>query len=196
MERDPSVIVIGEDVAGAPGKKDQGFEDAWGGVFKLTKGLIGKFGSQRVLDAPISETGFIGAGVGAAATGLRPIVELMFVGFYGVCADQITNNAAKMHYMFGGKVTLPITIITNIGTGAGAGSSAFGEPLLDFCPLSRLEVRSPVGRIHGQGPDDRCHTGRRPGHDLPPQTAPWQDSGRPPTLRGVDCTRRALRCGR
>ena len=120
MERDPSVIVIGEDVAGAPGKKEQGFEDAWGGVFKLTKGLIGKFGSRRVLDAPISETGFIGAGVGAAATGLRPIVELMFVGFYGVCADQITNNAAKMHYMFGGKVTLPITIITNIGTGAGA----------------------------------------------------------------------------
>ena len=120
MERDPAVIVIGEDVAGAPGKKEQGFEDAWGGVFKLTKGLIGKFGSRRVLDAPISETGFIGAGVGAAATGLRPIVELMFVGFYGVCADQITNNAAKMHYMFGGKVTLPITIITNIGTGAGA----------------------------------------------------------------------------
>ena len=120
MERDPSVIVIGEDVAGAPGKKEQGFEDAWGGVFKLTKGLIGKFGSRRVLDAPISETGFIGAGVGAAATGLRPIVELMFVGFYGVCADQITNNAAKMHYMFGGKMTLPITIITNIGTGAGA----------------------------------------------------------------------------
>jgi pyruvate dehydrogenase E1 component beta subunit len=120
MERDPSVIVMGEDVAGAPGKKDQGFEDAWGGVFKLTKGLIGKFGPQRVLDTPISEAGFIGAGVGAAATGLRPIVELMFVGFYGVCADQITNNAAKMHYMFGGKVTLPITIITNTGTGAGA----------------------------------------------------------------------------
>ena len=120
MERDPAVIVIGEDVAGAPGKKDQGFEDAWGGVFKLTKGLIGKFGPERVLDTPISESGFIGAGVGAAATGLRPIVELMFVGFYGVCADQITNNAAKMHYMFGGKVTLPITIITNTGTGAGA----------------------------------------------------------------------------
>ena len=120
MERDPTVIVMGEDVAGAAGKKDQGFEDAWGGVFKLSKGLIGRFGPERVRDTPISEAGYIGAGVGAAATGLRPVVEMMFVGFYGVCADQITNNAAKMHYMFGGKVKLPLTIITNTGTGAGA----------------------------------------------------------------------------
>ena len=120
MERDPSVIVMGEDVSGAAGRKDQGFEDAWGGVFRLTKGLGPRFGTERVRDTPISEAGFIGAAVGAAATGLRPVVELMFVGFYGVCADQITNNAAKMHYMFGGKVKLPLTIITNTGIGAGA----------------------------------------------------------------------------
>jgi len=122
MERDTSVIVMGEDVAGGAGREQQGKQDAWGGVFRLTKGLLPQFGPDRVRDTPISEAGFIGAAVGAAATGLRPVVELMFVGFYGVCADQITNNAAKMHYMFGGKVTLPLTIITN--TGAGAGTAA------------------------------------------------------------------------
>ena len=120
MERDPSVFVMGEDVAGAAGREEQGFSDAWGGVFRLTKGLLPQFGPERVKDTPISEAGFIGAAVGAAATGLRPVVELMFVGFYGVCADQITNNAAKMHYMFGGKVKLPLTIITNIGAGSGS----------------------------------------------------------------------------
>ena len=95
MRRDSSVIVMGEDVAGAGGRK--GFEDAWGGVMRLTKGLYPEFGPNRVRDTPISEAGFIGAGVGAAATGMRPVVELMYVGFFGVCADQITNNAAKMH---------------------------------------------------------------------------------------------------
>ena len=117
MEDDPRVIVMGEDIAGAAGREDQGFVDAWGGPLRLTKGLIQKFGAERVRDTPISEAGFIGAGVGAAATGLRPLVDMMYVGFYGVCADQITNNAAKIHYMFGGKVNVPITIMTNIGAG-------------------------------------------------------------------------------
>ena len=120
MRRDPTVMVMGEDVAGAGGR--EGFEDAWGGVMRLTKGLYPEFGPSRVRDTPISEAGFIGAGVGAAATGLRPVVELMYVGFYGVCADQITNNAAKMHYMFGGKVNIPLTIFA--GTGAGTNSAA------------------------------------------------------------------------
>ena len=103
MTRDPSVIVMGEDVAGGAGREDQGIIDSWGGPMRLTKGLITEFGADRVRDTPISEAGFIGAGVGAAATGLRPVVELMYVSFFGVCADQITNNAAKMRYMFGGK---------------------------------------------------------------------------------------------
>lgn len=122
MERDPAVIVMGEDIAGGAGREDQGIIDAWGGPMRLTKGLITEFGAARVRDTPISEAGFIGAGVGAAATGLRPVVELMYVSFFGVCADQITNNAAKMHYMFGGKITLPLTIIT--GMGAGLASAA------------------------------------------------------------------------
>ena len=115
MERDPSVIIMGEDIAGGAGRPDK--EDAWGGPMRLTKGLIGQFGSARVRDTPISEAGFVGAGVGAAATGLRPVVDLMFVGFFGVCADQIVNNAAKIHYMFGGKVRVPLTIMTGIGAG-------------------------------------------------------------------------------
>ena len=115
MERDEKVFIMGEDLAGGAGRPDK--EDAWGGVFRLTKGLIGKFGPKRVRDTPISEAGFIGAGVGAAATGMRPIVDLMFVGFFGVCGDQILNNAAKMHYMFGGKVQMPLTIMTSIGAG-------------------------------------------------------------------------------
>ena len=120
MERDDNVIVMGEDIAGGGDREDK--QDAWGGPMRLTKGLIGQFGPQRVRDTPISEAGFIGAGVGAAASGLRPVVDLMYVGFYGVCADQITNNAAKIHYMFGGKVTIPLTIMT--GTGAGTNSAA------------------------------------------------------------------------
>jgi pyruvate/2-oxoglutarate/acetoin dehydrogenase E1 component len=122
MQRDPTVIVMGEDVAGGAGREDQGIIDSWGGPMRLTKGLIREFGAARVRDTPISESGFIGAGVGAAATGLRPVVELMYVSFFGVCADQITNNAAKMHYMFGGKITLPLTIMT--GTGAGLNTAA------------------------------------------------------------------------
>ena len=120
MERDATVIIMGEDIAGGAGRPDK--EDAWGGPMKLTRGLIGQFGPERVRDTPISEAGFVGAGVGSAAAGLRPVVDLMFVGFFGVCADQITNNAAKIHYMFGGKVKIPLTIMT--ATGAGTNSAA------------------------------------------------------------------------
>ena len=120
MERDQTVFVMGEDIAGGGRRPDK--QDAWGGPMRLTKGLIGQFGPERVRDTPISEAGFVGAGVGAAASGLRPVVDLMYVGFYGVCADQITNNAAKIHYMFGGKVSIPLTIMT--GTGAGTNSAA------------------------------------------------------------------------
>ena len=115
LESDPNVIIMGEDIAGGGERED--FQAAWGGPMRLTKGLVGQFGRERIRDTPISETGFMGAGVGAAASGLRPVVDLMYVSFYGVCADQITNNAAKMHFMFGGKVTVPLTIMTGIGAG-------------------------------------------------------------------------------
>jgi len=117
MERDPRVVLMGEDVAG--GATLPGFEreDAWGGVLGVTKGLVQRFGRERVLDTPISESAFIGAAVGAAATGLRPVAELMFVDFFGVCMDQIFNQGAKLRYMFGGKAAVPLVIRTMIGAG-------------------------------------------------------------------------------
>ncbi len=124
MGRDPDIILIGEDVAGGAqsegtknGPKKGGEQDAWGGPMGVTKGLIGEYGKQRVLDAPISEAAFIGAAIGAAAAGLRPITELMFNDFLGVCCDQIVNQAAKYHYMFGGQDTIPLTIRTTMGAG-------------------------------------------------------------------------------
>jgi acetoin:2,6-dichlorophenolindophenol oxidoreductase subunit beta len=90
MRRDPEVVVIGEDVAGGAGQPAE-MQDAFGGVFGVTKGLLGEFGPMRVWDTPISEAGFMGAAIGAAATGLRPAAELMFVSFLGVCMDQVVN---------------------------------------------------------------------------------------------------------
>lgn len=115
MRRDPTVIVLGEDVAGAAGRAHLGLMDAWGGPLRATRGLINEFGPDRVIDTPISEMGFVGAAVGAAMTGLRPVVEVMFVDLIGVCYDQIINQAAKMHYMMGGRVNLPLVIRTTYG---------------------------------------------------------------------------------
>ncbi|MFO1055421.1 MAG: alpha-ketoacid dehydrogenase subunit beta [Dongiaceae bacterium] len=115
MARDPRVVLMGEDVSGGTGSP--GEQDAWGGPLGVTKGLYSKFGASRVLDTPISESGFIGAAVGAATAGLRPVAELMFVDFMGVCFDQIFNQAAKLRYMFGGKATTPVVIRTMIGGG-------------------------------------------------------------------------------
>ncbi|NMG68675.1 alpha-ketoacid dehydrogenase subunit beta [Parazoarcus communis] len=105
MARDPRVFVMGEDV----GK--------YGGIFSATTGLLEQFGPERVMDTPISETGFMGAALGAAAEGLRPISELMFVDFFGVCFDQIYNHIAKNHYMSGGACKYPLVITTGIGGG-------------------------------------------------------------------------------
>ena len=126
MRRDTRVILMGEDVAG--GATVSGFEgeDAWGGVLGVTKGLVQEFGRERVLDTPITEAGFIGAAVGAAATGLRPIAELMFVDFFGVCMDQIFDQGAKLRYMFGGKASCPLVIRTMIGAGMGAAGQHSG----------------------------------------------------------------------
>jgi pyruvate/2-oxoglutarate/acetoin dehydrogenase E1 component len=120
MERDPTVIVMGEDVAGGMGAA--GEQDAWGGPLGVTKGLMPKFGRDRVLDTPITESAFVGAAAGAAATGLRPVAELMFVDFMGVCFDQIFNQAGKFRYMFGGKAVTPLTIRTMYGAGFRAAS--------------------------------------------------------------------------
>ena len=119
MRRDPTVILFGEDIAGGatlPHMEGEN-KEAWGGVLGVTKGLAPEFGRNRVIDTPISESAFIGAAVGAASTGLRPIAELMFVDFMGVCFDQIFNQGAKLRYMFGGKAQVPMVIRTMIGAG-------------------------------------------------------------------------------
>jgi pyruvate/2-oxoglutarate/acetoin dehydrogenase E1 component len=110
MARDENVIFFGEDVGKA------------GGVFKVTPGLWDKYGNDRVRDTPISENAIIGAGIGAAITGMRPVVELMFADFAAVTLDQIINQAAKMRYMSGGQIKVPLTIRAAQGAGAGFGS--------------------------------------------------------------------------
>jgi pyruvate dehydrogenase E1 component beta subunit len=119
MQRDPTVILMGEDVAGGAtlGHMEGDDKEAWGGVLGVTHGLRPEFGGLRILDTPISESAFIGAAVGAASTGLRPIAELMFVDFFGVCFDQIHNQGAKLRYMFGGKAKVPLVIRSMIGGG-------------------------------------------------------------------------------
>jgi pyruvate dehydrogenase E1 component beta subunit len=105
MQRDPSVVYLGEDV----GK--------YGGIFSSTTGLLDQFGPDRVLDTPISETAFIGLAIGSAVEGMRPIAELMFVDFFGVCMDQIYNHMAKIHFESGGNVRVPMVLTTAVGGG-------------------------------------------------------------------------------
>ena len=120
MKKDENVVVIGEDVAGGAGTN--GEQDAWGGVLGVTKGLLKHFGRERIIDTPITETAIMGMASGAALTGLRPVAELMFVDFMGVCFDQILNQTAKFRYMFGGKAVTPLTIRTMYGGGLRAAS--------------------------------------------------------------------------
>lgn len=108
MEADPDVILLGEEVG------------LYGGAYGVTKGLIDMFGAARVIDTPISEPAIIGAAVGAAMTGLRPVAELMYVDFAGMAMDQIANQAAKSRYMFGGQIGVPMVLRTQGGTGRSA----------------------------------------------------------------------------
>jgi pyruvate/2-oxoglutarate/acetoin dehydrogenase E1 component len=108
MLRDETVYICGEDVG------------QFGGCFGVTQGLYEEFGEERVRDTPISETAIVGSAVGAAATGMRPVPEIMFMDFVTVCMDQLVNQAAKMRYMFGGKAIMPITLRLPVGAGISA----------------------------------------------------------------------------
>jgi pyruvate dehydrogenase E1 component beta subunit len=121
MARDPRVIVLGEDVSGGAGGTS-GEREASGGIFGVTKGLLPRFGADRVIDTPISESAIVGAAAGAALAGLRPVAEIMFADFVGVCMDQIYNQIAKFRYMFGGKSTCPVVIRTAMGAGMNMGA--------------------------------------------------------------------------
>ena len=134
MARDPSVVLMGEDIVGGAGSP--GEDDAWGGVLGVTKGLYAKYGRDRLLDTPLSESAYIGAAIGAATCGLRPVAELMFIDFMGVCFDQIYNQAAKFRYMFGGKAETPVTIRAMVGAGfrAAAQHSQMLTPIFTHIP--------------------------------------------------------------
>jgi len=149
MRRDHRVIVMGEDVAGGLGTP--GDQDAWGGPMGVTKGLVGEFGRDRVLDTPITESGFIGAAIGAAATGLRPVADLMFVDFMGVCFDQIFNQAAKFRYMFGGKAVTPVVIRTMYGAGFRAASQHSQCLYPIFTHIPGLKVVIPSNAYEAKG---------------------------------------------
>lgn len=131
MEADPDVFCAGEDIG------------AFGGVFGTFGGLQAKFGVDRVVDTPISEQAIVGLGVGAAATGLRPIVDLMFMDFICVAMDQIVNQAAKLKYMFGGEATLPLTITTAGGGGLSAAAQHSQSLEAILCHVPGLKVVYP-----------------------------------------------------
>jgi pyruvate/2-oxoglutarate/acetoin dehydrogenase E1 component len=135
MRADEAVCLLGIDVGAA------------GGIFAVTKGLYDEFGPERVRDTPISELAFVGAAVGAAATGLKPIVELMFMDFLGVCFDPLLNQAAKLRYMTGGLLSLPIVLRTQTGAGrsSGAQHSQSLEAIVAHVPGLKVVMPATVG---------------------------------------------------
>ena len=139
LQEQETAFVAGEDVAGA------------GGVFGSYRGLLDEFGAERVVDTPISEEGIVGLGVGAAATGLRPVIDIMFMDFMGECMDEIANQMAKMRYMFGGAAKLPITIVTM--SGAGMNMAAQHSQSLEawLCHLPGLKVVAPATPYDAKG---------------------------------------------
>lgn len=149
MRRDPSIILLGEDVAGGQGAS--GEVGVVGSVFGVLGGLYKEFGPTRVIDTPISESAIIGTAAGAALTGLRPVAEIMFVDFVGVCFDQIYNQTAKFRYMFGGKARAPMIMRTTMGAGlrAGAQHSQTLHPLFTMVP--GLKVAMPANAYDAKG---------------------------------------------
>jgi pyruvate dehydrogenase E1 component beta subunit len=139
MERDKNVFMAGIDIAER------------GDVFGATQGLYTKYGKSRIMDTPIAENGIIGLAIGSAARGLRPVVTIMFMDFIGVCFDQILNQMAKMKYMYGGKVKLPLVVLTNAG--AGTSSAAQHSQSLEalICHIPGLKVVMPSSPYDAKG---------------------------------------------
>jgi len=139
MRANQDVFVMGEDVG------------AYGGIFGSTGGLFDEFGASRIIDTPISETGFIGAGIGAAVEGMRPIVELMFVDFFGVCMDQIYNHMAKIHYESGGNVKVPLVLMMAAGGGYSDGAQHSQCLWATFAHMPGLKVVAPSNPYDAKG---------------------------------------------
>jgi len=153
MAADERVVLFGEDIAGGAGRDDDYPEaaDAWGGPFGVTKGLLQKFGRERVIDTAIAETGFIGASVGAAYAGLRPVAEIMYIDFIGTSFDQILNQAAKMRYVYGGKVSIPMVVRTVAGAGFRAGAEHSQALYSLYTHVPGLKVVAPSTAYDAKG---------------------------------------------
>lgn len=149
MERDADVVIMGEDIRGGSGGTAGEVEA--GGVFGATKGLWSKYGSDRVIDTPISESAIIGMAVGAALTGLRPVAEMMFFDFYGLCFDALYNQAAKFRYMFGATARTPLVVRGIIGAGLSAGAQHSQSPYNVFASIAGLKVVTPSSPYDAKG---------------------------------------------
>ncbi len=139
MRRDPSIFLLGEDVAEA------------GTPFKVLSGLVEEFGTERILDTPISEPGFTGLAVGAAMTGSKPIVDLMFGDFLTLVMDQMVNQAAKIHYMSGGKLNVPMVLRTNMGASRRSAAQHSQSLHAWLCHIPGLKVAMPSGPYEAKG---------------------------------------------
>jgi pyruvate dehydrogenase E1 component beta subunit len=149
MARDENVIVLGEDIVGGMGTA--GGPEAIGGIWKTTAGLYDRFGAGRVIDTPISEAAIIGAAAGAALTGKRPVAELMFADFIGVCLDQIWNQTAKFRYMFGGKSRCPLVIRVAYGAGRNAGPQHSQAAYAMMTAIPGLKIVIPSSPAEAKG---------------------------------------------
>ncbi|HEX7398438.1 MAG TPA: alpha-ketoacid dehydrogenase subunit beta [Candidatus Limnocylindrales bacterium] len=139
MQRDPRVLVMGEDIA------------EHGGAFQVTAGLLAEFGANRIRQTPISEIGIVGAGVGAALTGLRPVVELMYIDFSGLAIDQIVNQAAQNRFMFGGQARVPLVVRTQGGSGRGNAAQHSKSLEAWFTHVAGLKVVMPATPADAKG---------------------------------------------
>jgi pyruvate dehydrogenase E1 component beta subunit len=150
MAADPRVFLIGEDIAGGMGGAE-GAEGSSGGMLGVTKGLYQEFGGDRVIDTPISESAIMGAAAGAALAGMRPVAEMMFMDFFGVCFDQIYNQAAKFRYMFGGQASTPMVIRGMVGAGFGSAAQHSQALWPIFTHVPGLKVVLPSNPADAKG---------------------------------------------
>ena len=139
MQRDERIILLGEDIG------------CFGGLFQVTAGLMQEFGEERVMDSPISESAIVGSGIGSAINGLIPVVEIMNIDFTPVCMDQIINQAAKMRYMFGGQLEIPLVIRTACGAGRGAAAQHSQSLHALFMHVSGLKIAIPSDPYDAKG---------------------------------------------
>jgi len=140
MEKDPSIFLIGEDIA-----------DPYGGIHNVTKGIQAKISPERVINSPLSEIAITGAGVGAAIAGMHPVVEIMYADFLPICMDQIANQAAKTHFLSGGKLNVPMVIRANYGTGKGEGAQHSQDPTAWLLNYPGVKIVAPSTAREAQG---------------------------------------------